>query len=169
MDSGCVKDGEELDETYDVSRPLEPAEVLGIIDQLLSHEMAWHLGYPLAQTVLTSVYAEALLMPTPSSMRETDFVRTPYSETASSSSATTRHPMLTVLRAYCVGLLKACGMVIEHVISEPYYEVTTPIAFLVIMMDQLKLTPNTRKKTLSPIPATAFSLQTSRSMISDKP
>lgn len=39
MDSGCVDPGEEFEETYDVSRPLRPEEVIGIVDQLLCHEV----------------------------------------------------------------------------------------------------------------------------------
>lgn len=39
MDSGCVKSEEELEELYDVSQPLLPEEVLGIIDQLLCLEV----------------------------------------------------------------------------------------------------------------------------------
>lgn len=39
MDSGCLAPGESLDEDYDVTRPLLPTEVLGIIDQLLCLEV----------------------------------------------------------------------------------------------------------------------------------
>ncbi len=39
MDSGCVAPGDEFEELYDVSRPLLPEEVLGIIDQLICHEV----------------------------------------------------------------------------------------------------------------------------------
>lgn len=39
MDSGCVASGDEFDELYDVSKPLLPEEVLGIIDELLCHEV----------------------------------------------------------------------------------------------------------------------------------
>ena len=39
MDSGYLKPGDEFEETYDVSRPLQPEEVLGIIDQLLCFEV----------------------------------------------------------------------------------------------------------------------------------
>jgi hypothetical protein len=39
MDSGCVESPDELEELYDVTRPLLPEEVLGIIDQLLCHEV----------------------------------------------------------------------------------------------------------------------------------
>ena len=39
MDSGCLAPAESLDEDYDVTRPLLPAEILGIIDQLLCLEV----------------------------------------------------------------------------------------------------------------------------------
>jgi hypothetical protein len=39
MDSGFLHPGEEFEEQYDVGRPLLPDEVLGIIDQLLCHEV----------------------------------------------------------------------------------------------------------------------------------
>lgn len=39
MDSGCLAQGESLDEEYDVTRNLLPQEVLGIIDQLLCLEV----------------------------------------------------------------------------------------------------------------------------------
>lgn len=39
MDSGCVEPGDEFEELYNVSRTLLPEEVLGIIDQLLCHEV----------------------------------------------------------------------------------------------------------------------------------
>lgn len=40
MDSGCLAPGESLDEDYDVNRPLRAEEALGIIDQLLCHEVS---------------------------------------------------------------------------------------------------------------------------------
>jgi hypothetical protein len=39
MDSGCVAPGEDFEELYDVSRPLLPEEILGIIDELLCLEV----------------------------------------------------------------------------------------------------------------------------------
>jgi N-alpha-acetyltransferase 35, NatC auxiliary subunit len=39
MDSGCLAEGESLDEEYDVNRDLLPEEILGIIDQLLCLEV----------------------------------------------------------------------------------------------------------------------------------
>ncbi|PHH65111.1 hypothetical protein CDD81_3242 [Ophiocordyceps australis] len=115
MDSGMVKPGEEFDELYDVSRPLAPAEVLGIIDELICHEMSWHLGYPLSQTLLTSVYIEALSASDPKSTQEAKFVK-------GVDSDANQQPMLQVLRAYCLGLLKTCDLVNAAIKSEHYYE-----------------------------------------------
>lgn len=39
MDSGCLSEGESLDEEYDVTKNLLPEEILGIIDQLLCLEV----------------------------------------------------------------------------------------------------------------------------------
>ena len=55
MDSGFLQPGETLEDDYDPLTPLLPEELLGIMDQLLSYEMAWHTGYPLSQTLFTSV------------------------------------------------------------------------------------------------------------------
>jgi N-alpha-acetyltransferase 35, NatC auxiliary subunit len=44
MDSGCLAPGESLDDDYDVSRPLLPSEVMGIIDQLLCLEVSLLVG-----------------------------------------------------------------------------------------------------------------------------
>lgn len=115
MDSGCVAPGEKFEEEYDVSRKLLPEEVLGIIDELICHEISWHLGYPLSQTLFTSVYVEALSMPDPANVGEAFFVR-------SSSSESSLEPMLQILRAYCLGMLKGCSHVNERIKLEHYYE-----------------------------------------------
>lgn len=39
MDSGYLQPGETLEDQYDVSRKLLPAEVLGIMDQMLCYEV----------------------------------------------------------------------------------------------------------------------------------
>ncbi|KAI5926060.1 Mak10 subunit, NatC N-terminal acetyltransferase-domain-containing protein [Camillea tinctor] len=115
MDSGVLSEGESLDEEYDVSRLLLPEEILGIIDQLLCLEMAWHLGYPLSQTLLTSVYVESLMNPRPTSIDEANFTRDP--------EICEKQPVLLfVLRAYCLGMLKSCYLVNQLVKDELYYE-----------------------------------------------
>ncbi|KAI2611575.1 Mak10-domain-containing protein [Hypoxylon fragiforme] len=115
MDSGVLAEGESLDEEYDVSRDLLPEEILGIIDQLLCLEMAWHLGYPLSQTLFTSVYIESLLKPTPTNIDEANFVRDTQSQAE-------QPKFMFILRAYCVALLKSCCIVNEMVKDELYYE-----------------------------------------------
>ncbi|KAL2135794.1 hypothetical protein VTI74DRAFT_6860 [Chaetomium olivicolor] len=115
MDSGCLAPGESLYEDYDVTRPLLPSEVVGIIDQLLSLEMAWHLGYPLSQTLFTSVYVENILNPEPGTIHDADFIRNRPADAP-------RDPMHGALRAYCLGLLKSCWYVNERIKFEHYYE-----------------------------------------------
>lgn len=147
MDSGCLAPGETLDEDYDVTRPLLPQEVIGIIDQLLCLEvsplavvslykgilltcwqMAWHLGYPLAQTLLTNVYIDRMLEPMPTTIQEADFIR-------SKDALAEKSPMHAVLRAYCLGLLKASWYVNERIKDEHYYEVTNSPGFAFIYVD----------------------------------
>ena len=79
-------------------------------------QMAWHMGYPLSQTLFTNLYIDGILLPTPSSLDEADFVRNP--------EARERRPFMPmVLRAYCLGLLKSCAYVIDQIRREMYYEV----------------------------------------------
>lgn len=87
--------------------------------------MSWHMGYPLSQTLFTSVYVEALLMPSPLGIQEAKFVRRVYDDA-------NQQPMLQVLRAYCLGMLKACGYVNERIKSEHFYEVSICIPGLAV-------------------------------------
>ncbi|KAI0428182.1 Mak10 subunit, NatC N-terminal acetyltransferase-domain-containing protein [Xylaria sp. FL1042] len=115
MDSGVLNEGESLDEEYDVARNVLPEEILGIIDELLCLEMAWHLGYPLSQTILTSVYVDALMNGYPRTINEVHF-------TGVDSHPTQDPSLLFVLRAYCAGLLRACLCVYDCMKEELYYE-----------------------------------------------
>jgi hypothetical protein len=60
MDSGFLEPGETLEDDYDTLAPLLPEELIGIMDQLLCYEMAWHTGYPLSQTLFTSTSSYGL-------------------------------------------------------------------------------------------------------------
>lgn len=55
-------------------------------------------------------------MPNPQGIEQAQFIRRQDDES-------NKHPMLQVLRAYCLGMLKACGYVNERVRSEHSYEV----------------------------------------------
>lgn len=116
MDSGYIAPGENLaqalEDDYDVRRPLTPEEVVGLMDQLLCHEVAWHKGHPLSQTLFTSIYLDKLLWPVPRTMDDARFDRVPSDS-----------PLVNlVLRAYCLALVKACDFVHLRVATEYYYE-----------------------------------------------
>ena len=100
--------------------------------------MAWHLGYPLSQTVFSNVYVDAILNPAPSSIRDAQFIRDPQLQAGMS-------PMHSVLRAYCLGLLKACWYVNERIKFEHYYEVISHAQWFHTLYSFLP-----RKKTSSP-------------------
>lgn len=86
------------------------------------------MGYPLSQTLFTSVHIERLLWPEPKKLSEARFDR--------AGSAATRSPslILDVFQPYCIGLIKCCDLVLSLITSEHYYEVlilhfhTTPFA-----------------------------------------
>ncbi|KAJ5084874.1 hypothetical protein NUU61_009453 [Penicillium alfredii] len=116
MDSGYIAPGENhaqaLEDDYDVRRALTPEEVVGLMDQLLCHEMAWHRGHPLSQTLFTSIYIDRLLWPVPKTAEDARFDRPPSDS-----------PLVNlVLRAYCLALIKACDLVHIRVTSEYFYE-----------------------------------------------
>lgn len=117
MDSGFLESGETLEDDYDTSSPLLPEEMIGIMDQLLCYEMAWHTGYPLSQTLFTSVYIDKLLSPEPKTLEQSQFL--PNGESAHGPAA---QALLQVLRAYCLALIKGCDCVIAKITSRDYFE-----------------------------------------------
>ncbi|KAL1907463.1 N-alpha-acetyltransferase, non-catalitic subunit [Sporothrix stenoceras] len=117
MDSGCVSAEELVDNDHQqIMRSLLPAEVIGIIDQLLCLEMAWHLGYPLSQTLLTSIYMTGILIPTPRGLYEADYMR------RNSAEGIKRSPAHAILRAYCIALIKTVSDILISFKSELYFE-----------------------------------------------
>lgn len=114
MDSGLLRPGETLTDDYDPLSPLLPEEVLGIMDQLLCYEMAWHQGYPLSQTLLTSIHIDRLLWPEPKTLDEAQLFR---------SEGSGKHsPLHELLRAYCIALIRCSDLVIQRVTSRDYFE-----------------------------------------------
>ena len=116
MDSGFLEPGEMLEDDYNTLTPLLPEEIIGIMDQLLCHEMAWHTGYPLSQTLFTSVYIDKLLWPEVKALEQAHFYRgNPVGDTQPG-------PLLQVLRAYCLALIIGCDFVITRIASRDYFE-----------------------------------------------
>ncbi|KAI9787913.1 MAG: hypothetical protein M1835_002590 [Candelina submexicana] len=116
MDSGYLAPGETLDAEYNVTSSLLPEEVIGIIDQLLCHEISWHKGYPLSQTLFTSLHIDKLLWPEPKALEQARFGDRPSKETVENIL------LHSTLRAYCLGLIKSCDYVLNRVGSEHYNE-----------------------------------------------
>jgi hypothetical protein len=116
MDSGFLLPGETLEDAYDTLAPLLPEEVIGIMDHLLCYEMAWHTGYPLSQTLFTSVYIDKLLWPEPKTVEEAQFYR------GNLGDGKRPDALLEVLRAYCLAVLKCCDFVIAKITGRDYFE-----------------------------------------------
>ncbi|PVH94583.1 Mak10-domain-containing protein [Periconia macrospinosa] len=116
MDSGFLQPGETLEDDYDPLTPILPEELIGIMDQLLCYEMAWHTGSPLSQTLFTSIHIDRLLWPEPKTLEEAQFYRGKIEDD--------RRPgvLLEVLRAYCLALVKGCDFVIAKITSRDYFE-----------------------------------------------
>lgn len=115
MDSGYLKPGETLDDDYPITRRLLPTEILAIMDQLLCYEISWYQGYPLAQNLFTSHHIDYLLSQTRPEKSMPTF-RQGYGG---------EEPDVLlegVLRAYCIGVIKCCDIVIEMVAGQQYYE-----------------------------------------------
>ena len=116
MDTGVLEPGETLEDDYDVMRCLRPEEVLGIMDGLLATEVAWHQGYPLSLTLFTSLYVDHLLWPDPATLEDASFAR--------GGKGSCGDPLVhVVLKAYCLGLIKACDLVHRLICAETWYEV----------------------------------------------
>lgn len=117
MDSGFVHEGDSFDADFDVERNLEPGEVLWVMDQLLCLEIEWLEGYPLSQTVFTSLHVARLLEP---SNRKAQFRE----DGDRQSGGENLDEMLTrrVLRAYCVAMIKCMEMCMQAIQGQTYYE-----------------------------------------------
>ncbi|PSN68170.1 Mak10-domain-containing protein [Corynespora cassiicola Philippines] len=116
MDSGFLQPGETLEDTYDTLNPILPEELIGIMDQLLCHEMSWHTGYPLSQNLFTSLYIDKLLWPEPKTLEQAQFYRGDITDERRPG------PLLEVLRAYCLALIKGCDFVIAKVTGRDFFE-----------------------------------------------
>lgn len=79
-------------------------------------QVAWLNGYPLSQTLFTSVHIDRLLWPDPKHLDEANFDRT-------SNNHEHRSSRNLILRLFCLLLVKTCDMILQTVTSQHYYEV----------------------------------------------
>jgi N-alpha-acetyltransferase 35, NatC auxiliary subunit len=120
MDSGYLAPGETLEDQYDVCRDILPEEVVGIMDQLLCCEMAWHEGYPLSQTVFTSHYVDKLLDTNARSLHDAVWDRS-LNAKVKKSKGSAEELVRETLRLYCVALIKCCHYVIQKITASGHY------------------------------------------------
>ncbi|OQN98783.1 hypothetical protein B0A48_15452 [Cryoendolithus antarcticus] len=116
MDSGVILPGESEDLGLDPGAPLSAEQVIGIMDHLWCLEAAWLEGYPLSQTIYTSVHVDALMAPEN---------RHPYplhSSPSAGDQATEAGLVHTVLGAYCIAVIKSVECVLQMVQSQNFYE-----------------------------------------------
>ncbi|KAK5118572.1 hypothetical protein LTR85_008037 [Meristemomyces frigidus] len=117
MDSGYVPPGDSFEPAFDVCRGLEATEIIWIIDELLCLEIAWHDGYPLSQTVFTSLHVDRLLSP------DNNVPYNFYSGQGPAGSVSVQEQLVhVVLRAYCLALIKCAQLVLHTVQSQNFYE-----------------------------------------------
>ena len=92
---------------------------LASIEAHISHQAkaTWHLGYPLSQTLFTSLHIDRLLWPEPVTLQKAQFSH----EIAQQKEEPLLHQ---VLRAYCLGTVKACDLVHTMVSGQHYFEVS---------------------------------------------
>ncbi|KAF8468341.1 Mak10 subunit, NatC N-terminal acetyltransferase-domain-containing protein [Kalaharituber pfeilii] len=116
MDSGLMPAITE--EHFNVIASRSAQEIIGIMDQLLSYEMAWHSGNALSQTVLISLYIDKLLESSPVDLNHAIF----YTEQPLNQS---KHDfvLLNVLRGYCLGVIKSCFLVNNTIKSQYVLEI----------------------------------------------
>ncbi|KAL8912645.1 MAG: hypothetical protein Q9171_002370 [Xanthocarpia ochracea] len=78
MDSGVLADNETFEDEFDVLREILPGELIGLMDQILCHEMAWHMGHPLSQSLFSSYYIDRLRIGAEHYYEEEDFASNLY-------------------------------------------------------------------------------------------
>jgi hypothetical protein len=115
MDSGFLAPGETLVDDYDIFRALLPEEIIGIMDQLLCCEIAWHEGYPLAQTIFTSHYIDKLLSTESKQISDISFVPRGERLNAGELGGGGGELVHIVLRAYSIGLIKCCDFTLDEI------------------------------------------------------
>lgn len=121
MDSGCIPEGDPFEPEFDVCGEIDAAQVLWIMDELLQLEMSLHEGYPLSQNLFTSLHIFRLISP------DNDF---PYHFYYDTYRDVEDHLVHTVLRAYCIGVVKCCQLSLQLIQDHTFYEEEDFVTYL---------------------------------------
>ncbi|KAK5702783.1 N-alpha-acetyltransferase, non-catalitic subunit [Elasticomyces elasticus] len=117
MDSGYIPPGDSVEPRFDVCLGLPAEEVIWIMDELLRLTIVWHDGYPLSQTIYTSLHVDRLLSPDNKAPYTFSF-----GDTTDKYDKTEERLVHVVLRAFCVALVKSCALVLHTIQSQNFYE-----------------------------------------------
>ncbi|KIW99425.1 uncharacterized protein Z518_11413 [Rhinocladiella mackenziei CBS 650.93] len=116
MDSGSLAFDPEIEDDFNFATTVSAEEIIWLMDELMYREVAWHMGYPLSQTLFTSVHIERLLWPEPKQLSDARFDKDPVQMVSSPSL------LRDVFQPYCIGLIKSCDLVLSMISTEHYYE-----------------------------------------------
>ncbi|CAI2175548.1 5793_t:CDS:10 [Funneliformis geosporum] len=111
MDSGMILESDLNKPQFKLHACLKPEEVLGIIDNLFTCEMTWHAGHSLSQTLFTCMYFHHVMDLGP--------------ELFINNSNDENLPMefvILVLKAYVLGTVKCCHLVLYEMTKGNVYE-----------------------------------------------
>lgn len=118
MDSGYVSPGDTFAPDFDVCSYLAPQEVVWIMDELLRLEILFHNGYPLSQTIFTSLHIDRLIEPDNRGSTLCNEKLTGHASSLKQGKGLVH----VVLQAYCLAVIKSCELALNAVQSQVYYE-----------------------------------------------
>lgn len=121
MDSGCIPEGDSFEPDFDVCGKLDASQVIWIMDELFQLEMSFHEGYPLSQNLFTSLHIFRLICP------DNEY---PYHFYYDRNRTVEDHLLHTVLRAYCIGVLKCCQLALQLIQDHTFYEEEDGVTYL---------------------------------------
>ena len=118
MDSGYIPPGDTFEDEVDFSQPLKAKHALWIMDQLMCLEIAWLDGYPLSQTVFTSLHIDRLLNSKYHDQSPAAFKSKILSQEYQSELGLVRRALLI----YCIGAVQCCHLALKLIQSQNFYE-----------------------------------------------
>ncbi|CAG8551864.1 2853_t:CDS:2 [Racocetra fulgida] len=136
MDSGMILDSDLNKKPFELKARLKPEQVLWIMDRLFICEMTWHTGHSLSQTLFTCMYLHYVpeLVPelfsstTDASNDTTDACNDTTDACNDITDQKTEAPIefvILVLKAYVMGTVKCCQLVLDEMAKGNVYETTS--------------------------------------------